>query len=77
MEWDAVVGRESWGAVVAIFVPKRGAESPRQTLLNVTSLEKGNRLLREMSEEELRNMLGVSIPKPTGEPFDTDFRGEG
>jgi hypothetical protein len=77
VEWEVVVGRESWGTVVAIFVPRKGAGGPRQTLLDVTSFEKGSRLLREMSEEELRDLLGTSVPKTTEQPFDTDLRGEG
>lgn len=77
MEWEAVVGRESWGTVVAIFVPKKGGGIPRQTLLEVTSYERGSRLLREMSEEELRNLLEGSVPKTTEQPFETEFRGEG
>ena len=75
-EWEVVVGRESWGTVVAIFVPKKGGSGPRQTLLDVTSFEKGSRLLREMNEEELEDLLRVSVPKTTDQPFDTDFRGE-
>src|SRR5688500_15051418 len=32
--WDVVAGRESWGAIVAIFVPADGADSPRQAPLH-------------------------------------------
>jgi hypothetical protein len=76
-EWEAVVGRESWGTVVAIFVPKKGDGTPRQTLLDVTSFDRGSRFLREISEEELRNLLEASVPKTTDQPFETEFRGEG
>jgi hypothetical protein len=75
VEWEVVVGRESWGTVVAIFVPRKGAGNPRQTLLDVTSMEKGNRLLREMGEGELRDLLQVSVPKTTDQPFDGEYRG--
>jgi hypothetical protein len=75
VEWEVVVGRESWGTVVAIFVPRTGG-GPRQTLLDATSYEKGSRLLREMNEEELKGLLQVSVPKTTDQPFNTEFRGE-
>jgi len=63
--WDVVVGRESWGTVVAIFVVQEGPEPPRQTLMNVRSSEEGTRELREMSEEELGDLFEASAAKPT------------
>jgi hypothetical protein len=56
-EWEAFVGRESWGAIVALFSRRRGSEPPRQVLLQVTSPEEGSRLLRRMAEEELIALL--------------------
>ena len=56
-EWEVFVGRESWGAIVAIFSIRKGSEPPRQVLLQVTSSEEGSRLLREMAEEELTALL--------------------
>jgi len=56
-EWEAFVGRESWGAVVALFSKRMGSEPPRQVLLQATSPEEGSRLLREMDEEELIALL--------------------
>ena len=76
-EWEAVVGRESWGTVVAIFVPKKGDGGPRQTLLEVTSYDRGSKLLREIGDEELRNLLETSVPKTSDQPFENEFRGEG
>jgi hypothetical protein len=64
-EWEVLVGRESWGVVVAIFVVRKGPEPPRQALLEVASADEGNRLLQELSERDLRALLGTSVPKPT------------
>lgn len=64
-EWEAVVGRESWGTVVAIFVPKIESGPPRQALMDVSSADEGNRLLLEMSVEELQDLLVESVVKPT------------
>jgi len=65
-EWEVVVGRESWGTVVAIFVLRGSTESPRQALFEVSSWDEGNRLLQEMTDEELRDLLGASERKPMG-----------
>ena len=64
-EWEVIVGRESWGTVVAIFVRKVGGEPPRQTLLPVSSWDEGTRVLMEASEEDLRSLLASSQEKPT------------
>lgn len=65
-EWEVVVGRESWGTVVAIFLLREGSEPPRQTLLKVPTANEGDRLLLGMTEEELQALLGQSVLKPTG-----------
>lgn len=62
-EWEVVVGRESWGTVVAIFVPREGGDPPRQTLLDVTSTEEALRALQAASEAELRVLLDRSTVK--------------
>jgi hypothetical protein len=64
-EWDVMVGRESWGMVVAIFVLREGPEPPRQALMDVTAADEGNRVLLGMTEKELQAMLDRSVPKPT------------
>ena len=63
--WDAVVGRESWGAVVLIFVAREGSDPPRQTLMSVRSPEEGNRELKGMTEKELGDLFEGSAAKPT------------
>ena len=64
-EWEVVVGRESWGTVVAIFILRGKDEPPRQALLDVSSWDEGNRILLGMAEDELRDLLGASVLKPT------------
>lgn len=60
-----MVGRESWGTVVAIFVARTGQEPPRQALLKAASADEGNRLLMSLEEEELQVLLGNADLKPT------------
>jgi hypothetical protein len=62
-EWEVVVGRESWGTVVAIFVPMEGGGSPRQTLLEATTTDEALRNLRLIPEEKLRVLLEQSNVK--------------
>lgn len=68
--WDVVVGRESWGAIFAIFVPVGSAYAPdeggpviRQLQLRAKAYDEANRELGGASEEELREMLERSDPK--------------
>lgn len=56
-QWEVVVGRESYGIVVALFSPKRGSASPRQAVLDVSSPDEGSRVLREMSSEALVDLF--------------------
>ena len=63
-EWEVMVGRESWGTIVAILVPRESAEAPRQTHLEVPSLGEGNRVVLGMTEEELQTLLLNSVLKP-------------
>jgi hypothetical protein len=56
-EWEVVVGRESWGTVVAIFVPVEGGGSPRQTLLEASTTDEALRHLQLIPEGKLRVLL--------------------
>lgn len=65
-EWEVVVGRESWGAFFAIFVP-RGHDAPvRQSLLDAGSQSEASRAVDERDEGALRELLEGSRPKETG-----------
>jgi hypothetical protein len=61
--WDVVVGRESYGTVVALFLPKSGSESPRQAHLDVSSSDDGNRVLRELSADALMGLFRESVER--------------
>jgi hypothetical protein len=65
-EWEVVVGRESWGTVVAIFVLRGSSEPPRQAIIDVSSWDDGNRRLQEMTDDDLRDLLGASEKKSMG-----------
>ena len=65
-EWEAIVGRESWGTVVAIFLLREESGPPRQILLEGSSADEGARLLMEMTQAQLQELLAVSVLKPTG-----------
>lgn len=60
--WEAVVGRESWGAFFAIFVPAATGEL-RQTILPGETWGEAEGLLDRMDEEEIRALLAASEPK--------------
>lgn len=55
--WDVVVGRESYGIVVALFFPRAGPESPRQAHLDVSSSDEGNRVLRDLTDDALLGLF--------------------
>jgi hypothetical protein len=62
-QWDVVVGRESWGAFVALFVPKSHNTDVRQTLMQAASQEAAYDELSGMDEAALRALLDRSKPK--------------
>lgn len=57
-----VVGRESWGALYAIFVPRAGGEV-RQAILEAESTGEAHRELEAMETGELLDLLDRSDPK--------------
>ena len=64
--WDVVAGRESWGAVFAIFIPQRAGDGDvvvRQAPLEGTGYARATVELDALSEEELRDLLDRSEPK--------------
>ena len=64
MEWDIVVGRESWGTVVAMFIPRAGDAPPRQTVLESVSADGALEWLRGLSAEELQDLFDKAELKP-------------
>ncbi|HUH12333.1 MAG TPA: hypothetical protein VMK65_04455 [Longimicrobiales bacterium] len=61
--WDVVVGRESWGALYALFIP-RGEGGVRQTPLAAASHEEAMQEVEEAGGEGLRELFRRSEPKP-------------
>ncbi|HEX6306962.1 MAG TPA: hypothetical protein VFZ69_02175 [Longimicrobiales bacterium] len=65
--WDVVLGRESWGASVALFVPESGRDGVvRQAVLEVPAYDAAMRELDALDEPGLQALLDRSIPKEEG-----------
>jgi hypothetical protein len=61
--WDVVLGRESWGALYALFVPA-GHDAPiRQALLRAVAHDAAQHELDDMSGEELSALFRASTIK--------------
>ena len=61
--WDVVPGRESWGGVVALFVPESRSDTVRQAALDVSSPSQATSELSDLSEDALRALLQKSEPR--------------
>ena len=61
-EWEVTIGRGSWGAYTAIFVPLKGGEV-RETPLPAAGVEEASRSVMEAPIEELLTLLGKSGPR--------------
>lgn len=59
-EWDAVLGKESYGTLVVLFTPRAGGE-PRKSILGAESQLGGALELEAMTDDELRERLGESV----------------
>lgn len=66
--WEVVVGRESWGAFFAIFVPRSDVNDRevRQTRLEADRGTEAERRLDALDADGLRALLEESEPKQTG-----------
>ena len=63
VRWEIVVGRESWGAFYAIFVPHGVPREIRQTSLSGTSYEEAYHEIEALAEQGLRGLFARSTPK--------------
>jgi hypothetical protein len=61
--WEAVVGRESWGAFFAIFAPASAGDEIRQTQLDAATWSDAERELDVLDDAALQQLLGRSTPK--------------
>lgn len=62
VEWDVVLGRESWGAHVALFVP-RGDGIVRQAMLHSSDYNAAQQELEQLDEEAIASLLRGSVEK--------------
>ena len=62
-EWEVVAGRESWGAIVALFIPTADGVEIRQAPLNASGHETAAAELDRMSDDDLQELLERSDPK--------------
>lgn len=65
--WDAVVGRESWGTLYALFVPAGpGHDAPvRQALLQSVGYDQAMRELELLDDDALRALFRGAEPRET------------
>ena len=63
--WDAVVGRESWGTLYALFIPAGPARSRpvRQALLQSAGYEQAQQELDSMAEAALHELFRAAQPR--------------
>lgn len=67
-EWDVVLGRESWGALLALFVPvRRDTGKPvRQAPLHASAYDAAASELNELDHAALQQLLDRSVVKEEG-----------
>lgn len=67
LEWDVVLGRESWGAIVALFVPRtERAVAVRQVALAASSYDLAVQELNSLDQSALQALLDRSAIKQEG-----------
>jgi hypothetical protein len=66
--WDVVLGRESWGALLALFVPADDNRSVRQAPLTSTAYDGATTELENLDDAALQALLDSSTLKEEGMP---------
>lgn len=64
--WEVVVGRESWGTFVALFIPDASDAEVRQASLGARGRREADEEVEALSEGELRTLLERAEPKHLG-----------
>jgi hypothetical protein len=64
--WDVVLGRESWGALLALFVPAAGSGPVRQALLEASAYDAATQELDGLDDAALQALLDRSAIKDEG-----------
>lgn len=62
--WEVLLGRESWGVQLALFV-SRDEDAVRQTVLDATSQEEATRYLSDLDEEGIDEVFQKSERRVT------------
>lgn len=66
VEWDVILGRESWGTHVALFVPRQGQAPPRQAPLAAAAVDAAMQELDGLDDAALQALLDRSTEKEEG-----------
>jgi hypothetical protein len=64
--WDVILGRESWGTLLALFVPVEGDAPVRQAPLAAAAHDAATQELDEMDDAALQALLDRSTLKEEG-----------
>ena len=68
VEWDVVLGRESWGTSVALFVPPTSSDlDVRQVPLRAAAADAATRELDNLDDAALQVLLDRSSNRREGE----------
>jgi hypothetical protein len=61
--WDIVLGRESWGTLVALFVPERSSDRARQAQMDASGYDAAAKIIDESDNAALQALLDRSTVK--------------
>jgi hypothetical protein len=64
--YDVVLGRESWGALLALFVPVQSGTPVRQAALSATAFDAATQELNDLDDAALQALLDRSTIKEEG-----------
>jgi hypothetical protein len=68
IEWDIVIGRESWGTSVALFVPPTASDlGVRQAALEAAAADGAMRELDSLDDAALQELFDRSAIRQEGE----------
>jgi hypothetical protein len=67
-DWDVVIGRESWGTQLALFVPATGQAPVRQAPLAATATDAAMQELGQFSDADVQKLLDESVIKDEEQP---------
>jgi len=62
--WGVVLGRESWGTLLLLFVPAAGGLPVRQAFFPAVSYDIAVVELDRLTDERLQQLLDAAEPRP-------------